>query len=85
MVLEAPLHDYLPNGFESISETLYTMRTAGRTKCLPYNQEVEETEKNMQYVLPLKHSSSSIPNSSFLETEFFTQEPLEYFQDPNYS
>lgn len=32
MVLEAPLHDYLPNGFESVSETLYTMKTAGRAK-----------------------------------------------------
>lgn len=85
MVLEAPLHDYLLNGFESVSETLYTMKTAGRAKCLPYYQEVEEREKNVQYVLPLKHSSSSIPNNSFLETEFFTQEPLEYFQDPNYS
>lgn len=50
---------FLPNGFESVSETLYTVRTAGRAKCSPYYQEDEEREKNMQYVLLFKHSSSS--------------------------
>lgn len=50
---------FLPNGSESVSETLYTVRTAGKAKCSPYYQEDEEREKNMQYVLPFKHSSSS--------------------------